>query len=120
MLVSSILKCGDGDHATCDALELTLRCRIFYWFGAYYSFSLLIQAVLMILVQSILLKVALDNRPASGMREGLEHAPFSAYNQEGILHQLLSGKRPYQFWQWPTARPYVGQSPLVEDACADS
>jgi solute carrier family 66, member 2 len=61
----------------------------------------------MILVQSILLKVALDNRPPSGTRHGLEHAPFSAYSREGIIQQLLSGKRPYQFWQWPTSRPYA-------------
>jgi hypothetical protein len=61
----------------------------------------------MILVQTVLLKVALDNRPPSGMRDGLEHAPFSAYNREGVVQQILSGKRPYQFWQWPTPRPYV-------------
>jgi hypothetical protein len=61
----------------------------------------------MILVQIVLLKVALDNRPPSGMRDGLEHAPFSAYSREGIVQQILSGKRPYQFWQWPTPRPYV-------------
>ncbi len=61
----------------------------------------------MIFVQTILLKVALDNRPPSGMRDGLEHAPFSAYNREGIIQQILLGKRPYQFWQWPTPRPYV-------------
>lgn len=85
-------------------------CRIFYWFGAYYSLSLLTQAILMIVVQSILLKVALDNRPPSGMRDGLEHAPFSGYNHEGILRQILSGKRPYQFWQWPSARPYAETS----------
>lgn len=87
--------------------KLTIHGRIFYWFGAFYSLSLLTQAVLMILVQSMLLKVALDNRPPSGIRNGLEHAPFSAYSHEGVIQQFLSGKRPYQFWQWPTPRPYV-------------
>jgi hypothetical protein len=67
----------------------------------------------MILVQTVLLKVALDNRPQSGMRNGLEHAPFSAYSREGIIQQILLGKRPYQFWQWPTARPYVPDVPSV-------
>jgi hypothetical protein len=81
--------------------------RIFYWFGEYYSVSLLTQAVLMIFVQMILLKVALDNRAPIGMRAGLEHAPFSAHSREGVLQQILSGKRLYQFWQWPTSRPYV-------------
>lgn len=68
----------------------------------------------MIFVQTILLKVALDNRPPSGMRAGLEHAPFSAHHgREGVLQQMLAGKRPYQFWQWPTSRPYVlGLVPL--------
>ena len=61
----------------------------------------------MILVQSILLKVALDNRPPTGMRAGLQHMPFSAYSHEGFIQQILSGKRPYQFWQWPTSGPYV-------------
>jgi hypothetical protein len=61
----------------------------------------------MIFVQTILLKVALDNRPPTGMRAGLEHAPFSAHGREGVLQQMLAGKRPYQFWQWPTSRPYV-------------
>lgn len=26
------------------------------------------------------------------------------------MQQILDGKRPYQFWQWPNARPYVGRS----------
>ncbi|KAF7504780.1 hypothetical protein GJ744_001713 [Endocarpon pusillum] len=42
--------------------------KILYWFGEYYSLSLLTQAILMLFVQSILLKVALDNRPPIGMR----------------------------------------------------
>ena len=61
----------------------------------------------MILVQTILLKVALDNRPPTGVRAGLEHVPFSAYSHEGIIQQIQLGKRPYQFWQWPTPRPCV-------------
>jgi hypothetical protein len=85
--------------------------RIFYWFGEYYSRSLLTQAVLMIVVQSVLLKVALDNRPPSGMRAGVEHAPFSAHGREGgVLRQVLAGRRPYQFWRWPSSRPWVFSS----------
>ncbi|KAM5441545.1 hypothetical protein MferCBS31731_003225 [Microsporum ferrugineum] len=70
--------------------------KIFYWFGAYYSVPLLVQAISMIAVQVILLKVALDNRPSSG----IEHTPFNGQGSEsGFV-------RPYRFWQWKTARPY--------------
>lgn len=79
--------------------------RVFYWFGAYYDKALLIQAGLMIAVQLILLKVALDNKPPSGTKDGLEHTPFSGYSMEGTLKDLLSGKRPFNFWRWPTSRP---------------
>jgi hypothetical protein len=79
--------------------------RVFYWFGAYYSTSLLAQAVLMIIVQSILLKVALDHRAPAGAKGAVEHAPFSDYSTGGTLHAILSGRRPYDFWRWSSARP---------------
>lgn len=79
---------------------------MFYWFGAYYDKSLLLQASLMIVVQLILLKVSLDNRAPIGGRDGLHHTPFSGY-AETSLHALLSGRRPYDFWQWNSSKPYV-------------
>lgn len=55
------------------------------------------QAVVMIMVQMALLKVALDNRPAAGAKNGIEHAPFSGAD---------SGfSRPYDFWQWRSTKP---------------
>jgi solute carrier family 66, member 2 len=78
---------------------------VFYWFGAYYSSSLLVQACLMIVVQVILLKVALDNRPPIGAKHGLEHLPFSDHSADGTLQALLSGRRPYDFWKWANPRP---------------
>ena len=78
--------------------------KVFYWFGTYYSTSLLLQACLMIIVQLILLKVALDNRAPIGMRDGLEHKPFSEYRVEDSLQDLLSGKRPFDFWRWGSSR----------------
>lgn len=73
--------------------------RVFYWFGAYYSLALLVQAIVMIGVQMVLLKVALDNRPSPGIRNGIEHAPFSnAEHNQGF-------QRPYDFWQWKNAKP---------------
>ncbi|KAL4788495.1 hypothetical protein BJX76DRAFT_116817 [Aspergillus varians] len=73
--------------------------KIFFWFGDYYSLTLLAQAVLTIGVQAVLLKVALDNRPAPGQRSGVEHIPFSGAQDKGFV-------RPYNFWQWDNARPY--------------
>lgn len=80
--------------------------KLFYWFGAYYDTSLLIQACLMIVVQTVLLKVALDNRPPSGTRDGVQHRPFSAYTADSILEEITSGKRPFNFWRWNNAKPY--------------
>lgn len=74
--------------------------RVFYWFGHYYSLSLLVQAVIMIAVQIVLLKVALDNRPSPGVKNSVEHVPFSNLDEKGFV-------RPYEFWQWKSAKPYV-------------
>ncbi|EYE98495.1 PQ-loop repeat-containing protein [Aspergillus ruber CBS 135680] len=73
--------------------------KVFYWFGAYYDVSLLVQAVITIGVQIVLLKVALDNRPSPGTKSGIEHTPFSNLDAGGL-------SRPYEFWQWKNARPY--------------
>ncbi|KAL4923739.1 PQ-loop repeat-containing protein [Aspergillus undulatus] len=73
--------------------------KVFFWFGDYYNVALLAQAVLTIFVQVILLKVALDNRPAPGQRSGVEHIPFSGAQDKGFV-------RPYDFWQWRSTRPY--------------
>lgn len=72
--------------------------RVYYWFGEYYSATLLTQAIVMIVVQSVLLKVALDNRPSSGGRHGIEHAPFSDAGSNAPT-------RPYEFWQWKNDKP---------------
>ncbi|KAJ6034372.1 hypothetical protein N7499_001578 [Penicillium canescens] len=72
---------------------------VFYWFGEYYSATLLTQAVVMIVVQMTMLKVALDNRPSPGGLNGIEHAPFSGGSDSG-------SSRPYEFWQWKNTKPY--------------
>ncbi|ORY19237.1 hypothetical protein BCR34DRAFT_582411 [Clohesyomyces aquaticus] len=66
--------------------------KIYYWFGAHFSSSLLVQALLMICVHLLLLHVALTNRPAS-----TAHTPFA---------HSTSSPRPYNFWQWRSTRPY--------------
>ena len=64
--------------------------KIFYWPGARYDPTLLIQAAVMVAVQVVLLKVALDNRPARR-----DEGPFKG----------IDGGRPYNFWRWKSQRP---------------
>jgi hypothetical protein len=64
--------------------------KIFYWPGARYDMSLLVQAVIMVVVQSVLLKVALDNRPP--------------WRGEGPFKSVDDG-RPWNFWRWRSQRP---------------
>ncbi|KAH8146876.1 uncharacterized protein LAJ45_09250 [Morchella importuna] len=68
-----------------------LRC--FYWIGSRFETSLLLQSLIMILVQGVLLKVALDHRST-----GDERVPFA-----GVVYPT---KRPFNFWQWRPQRPY--------------
>ncbi|RYN36725.1 hypothetical protein AA0112_g4774 [Alternaria arborescens] len=65
--------------------------KVYYWFGAHFSTSLLVQALLMICVHLLLLHVALTNRSPPS------HLPFQ--------HKDVSN-RPYDFWQWRAPRPY--------------
>lgn len=78
--------------------RLTLY-RVFFWFGEHYSGTLLTQAIVMIVVQIAMLKVALDNRPSPGGRNGIEHAPFSGAGAS------VGSSRPYEFWQWKNTKP---------------
>jgi hypothetical protein len=59
----------------------------------------------MTFVQSLLLKVALDNRPSAGAKEGIEHIPFSGQRPEASSD--LGFRRPYNFWRWRSEKPYV-------------
>lgn len=60
--------------------------KIFYWPGARYDTALLVQALIMVGVQALLLKVALDNRP-----EWRGEEPF-----RGLWE---GGTRPWGFWR---------------------
>ncbi|MCJ1465788.1 hypothetical protein MMC07_004407 [Pseudocyphellaria aurata] len=67
--------------------------KIFYWPGARYDITLLVQALLMVGVQLLLLKVALDNRPA--------------WRGEGPFRGVAEGDgRPWGFWRWRSQRLY--------------
>ncbi|KAH8654135.1 hypothetical protein BGZ60DRAFT_419395 [Tricladium varicosporioides] len=75
--------------------------RIFYYPGAQFDTSLLIQAFIMIAIQTILLKVALDHRPGPSSKGGDAATPFAG-SREGEF----GISRPYNFWQWRSPKPY--------------
>ncbi|KAH8805947.1 hypothetical protein F5884DRAFT_801189 [Xylogone sp. PMI_703] len=75
--------------------------RIFYYPGAKFDTSLLIQALIMVVMQLALLKVALDHRPGPSSKGGEAAIPFAAA-REGSWGVA----RPYNFWQWRSPKPY--------------
>ena len=86
--------------------------KIFYWPGARFDLSLLIQAVVMVVVQTLLLKVALDNRQipllrheAIEMKLGARSPNMDALGARRGEERDNSG-RPYDFWRWRAQRPY--------------
>lgn len=75
--------------------------RIFYWPGARFDTSLLVQSLLMVGMQVVLLKIALDHRPPPSSKGG--EVPFAGGASDGIF----GAQRPYSFWQWRSPKPYV-------------
>ncbi|MCJ1402220.1 hypothetical protein MMC11_005440 [Xylographa trunciseda] len=71
--------------------------KIFYWPGKRYDLSLLVQAVIMLAMQSVLLKVALDNRPGWRSSGGGGDLP---------LRDEKTPLRPWGFWRWRSQRLY--------------
>lgn len=78
--------------------------RIFYWPGAKFDASLLVQSLIMVVVQLILLKIALEHRPLPATRGGQGSAPFSGL--EGGGPGPFAIQRPHNFWQWQSHKPY--------------
>lgn len=77
--------------------------RIFYYPGAQFDKALLIQSILMVGVQLLLLKIALDNRPSPSAKGG--EAPFAGIDSRSSPGGLFA-TRPYNFWQWRSPKPY--------------
>jgi len=75
--------------------------RVFYYPGARFDTSLLIQSFIMIAIQVVLLKVALDHRPGPSHKGGETATPFA-----GAREGELGVSRPYNFWQWRSPKPY--------------
>lgn len=70
-------------------------CRISYWPGARFDTSLLIQSLIMVVMQLVLLKIALDHRPSLSSKSG--DMPF-----QGLKENF---RRPWNFWQWRSPKP---------------
>ncbi|PMD37334.1 hypothetical protein L207DRAFT_432181 [Hyaloscypha variabilis F] len=75
--------------------------KIFYYPGARFDTALLIQAFIMITIQLVLLKVALDHRPSPSSKGGDLAVPFS-----GARDREFEIPRPYNFWQWRSHKPF--------------
>ncbi|KAM3454888.1 hypothetical protein MY3296_002670 [Beauveria thailandica] len=82
--------------------------RIFYWPGARYDTSLLVQSVIMVGMQLALLKIALDNRPSPSSKGGESSQPFNGMqaNEKGFVEAIINFERPYSFWQWKADKPF--------------
>ena len=76
--------------------------RIFYYPGARFDTALLVQSFVMIGIQLLLLKIALDHRPLPSSRGGEAATPFA-----GAKEAIWDRPRPYNFWQWKSPKPYV-------------
>ncbi|KAL2760830.1 hypothetical protein ACRALDRAFT_1059419 [Sodiomyces alcalophilus JCM 7366] len=76
--------------------------KAFYWPGARFDNALLVQALIMIVMQSVLLKIALDHRPSPASKGGEAAIPFSGV----INEEPWPAKRPFNFWQWRSPKPY--------------
>jgi len=75
--------------------------RVFYYPGAKFDTALLIQSFIMIVIQLVLLKVALDHRPSPSSKGGEAAIPFA-----GPRDRDFEIPRPYNFWQWRSHKPY--------------
>ncbi|KAK4670139.1 uncharacterized protein QC763_209080 [Podospora pseudopauciseta] len=73
--------------------------RIFYYPGAKFDIALLIQSLVMTVMQVVLLKIALDHRPAPSSKGGDAAVPFAKVNER-------ERQRPFNFWQWRSPKPY--------------
>lgn len=100
MLVASLLRYVPSKPHSQSTWLTRLLHRVFYYPGAKFDLSLLIQAFIMIAIQLVLLKVALDHRPSPSSKGGESSIPFAG-SREGEF----GVQRPYNFWQWRSPKP---------------
>jgi solute carrier family 66, member 2 len=72
--------------------------RIFYWLTSRFELALLIQAVVMIGMHVLLLTFSLRFRNFGTSTQRDPNTPFAGTEEKQT--------RPYNFWQWTSARPY--------------
>lgn len=101
MLVASLLRLVSANLAPAASPHTnSRRDRIFYYPGAKYDLALLAQSIVAVIMQVILLKIALDHRPASTSRGGDAAVPFAKVHEH-------ESQRPFNFWQWRSPKPWV-------------
>ncbi len=112
MLVASLLRYVvfllSVATALCTGAD-SFACSIFYYPGARFDKALLIQSCIMVVVQLGLLKIALDNRPSPTAKGGEAAVPFAGLEARGGGGGGggLFARRPYNFWQWRSPKPWV-------------
>lgn len=79
---------------------LTQHHRIAYWPEAKFDTALLIQSIVMIGMQVALLRIGLEHRPGPSAKGGEAALPFAGAQEGSWMAQ-----RPYNFWQWRSAKP---------------
>lgn len=107
----------------CGIMLVSSIFKVFFYFGRPYEMSLFIQAWIMIAVQVVLLKVALQYRPRKWIRGPLDKDPSGKDNswrtgleaEYTFLKPFLqflygdvsnSSSRPFSFWEWESSQMY--------------
>lgn len=70
----------------CGIMLISSILKVFFYFGRPYEFSLYLQSWIMIAIQVVLLKFALDHRPKQW--------------NGGPLEDSVPRSRPFKFWEW--------------------
>lgn len=83
----------------CAIMLVSSICKVYFWISRRYEMSLFIQAIVMICVQLVLLKLALQHRPRQWAHGPLDRDPDTNTNKDEI-------KRPFDFWRWEKEQPY--------------
>ncbi|CAN6608973.1 hypothetical protein TRVA0_004S00474 [Trichomonascus vanleenenianus] len=104
----------------CAIMLISSICKVFFYFGRPYELSLFLQALVMIGIQVVLLKLALKHRPKEFNPRGILGEQPEPDQQRGRMspsrflvgssilrqRQMSASKRPYAFWEWDSETPY--------------
>lgn len=118
----------------CAIMLISSICRIYFYFGRPYELSLLLQSVLMVGIQLVLLKLALQHRPkvplipTNGNQPTVEVGQPTQWDRSSIQYRIMQAlfgstlilnyhrtippsegvakKRPFGFWIWDDERIY--------------